>query len=211
VILALGLRFVNKRAIAGYAVVGVVLLVVAQVTFDIFGAVVELSGHGSTIEGRAELWQELLKVPINPVLGTGFESFWLGKRLTDLWALHWWHPTEAHNGYLETYLNLGVLGLGMMILLLIATFIRCKNDIVHRFEWGRFRIAVLMAVILYNWTEAAFKGLSALWFVFYIIAMEYGRGFGERTRPTDGTSLQSAREPAFAPAGASEGHGSRGW
>lgn len=173
IILALGLRLVNKRAIAGYAILGLVLLGIAQLMFDVFGAVVELSGHGSTIEGRGLLWQELLRVPINPLFGTGFESFWLGKRLTDLWALHWWHPTEAHNGYLETYINLGAVGLAMLILLLIATFVRIKNDIVYQFEWGRFRLGVLIAVILYNWTEAAFKGLSPLWFVFYIIAIEY--------------------------------------
>ncbi len=46
--------------------------------------------------------------------------------------------------------------------------------LVHDFQWGRFRMGFLAAVVVYNWTEAAFKGLSAVWFVFYIIAMDYG-------------------------------------
>ena len=30
-----------------------------------------------------------------------------------------------------------------------------------------------MAIIVYNWTEAAFKNVSPTWFVFYIIALDY--------------------------------------
>ncbi len=173
IMVGLGLRLVNKKLIGLYAAGGVILLFAAQLTFDIFGAFIELSGHVSTIEGRAELWQELLQFKINPILGTGFESFWLGERLRKLWEVHWWHPTEAHNGYLETYLSLGLLGLSAMIGLLIATFKKCRIELLTNFQWGRFRMGVLAAIIVYNWTEAAFKGLSPLWFLFYIIAMDY--------------------------------------
>ena len=31
----------------------------------------------------------------------------------------------------------------------------------------------LAAVVMLNWMEATFKGLSAVWLVFYIIAMDY--------------------------------------
>ena len=103
------LPFVNKRAIGVYLVVGVVIVVLAQLAFDVFGKITALSGHAETLTGRGNLWQELLKFDSNPVIGTGFESFWLGERLQKLWAEHWWHPNEAHNGYLETYLNLGIL------------------------------------------------------------------------------------------------------
>jgi hypothetical protein len=36
-------------------------------------------------------------------------------------------------------------------------------------------LGFLVAVILYNWTEAAFRTLSPLWFVFYLIATDYPR------------------------------------
>ena len=41
------------------------------------------------------------------------------------------------------------------------------------FNFGRFRLGLLVAVIAYNWTEAVFKNISAMWFVFYIIALDY--------------------------------------
>jgi len=43
----------------------------------------------------------------------------------------------------------------------------------HNFEFARFRLGFLAAFVLYNWTEAAFKALHPVWFVFYIIAMDY--------------------------------------
>lgn len=195
IILLLGLRRVNKRSIGLYAVVGVVLLSIGQVMFDIFGMLVAFSGHVSTIEGRAELWHELLAFDTSPIFGTGFESFWLGQRLQALWALHWWHPTEAHNGYLETYLNLGAIGVALMLAFLISVFVSAKRELLAEFEWGRFRMAVLGAVVVYNWTEAAFKGLSPLWFLFYIIAVDYRKSaFVSIQEPEERPQLESDGE-----------------
>jgi len=194
IIVGLGLRFVNKRAIAFYASIIVVLLVVAQLSFDVMGSFVELTGHGSTIEGRGELWKELLKIHINPILGTGFESFWLGKRLEEIWSIHWWHPTEAHNGYLEIYLTLGIVGVTMLVCLLLATFHKARRELLVDFEWGRLRMAFLVAVVLYNWTEASFKGLHPMWFVFYIVAIDYARTVARRGTSTS-LEIKPQQEP----------------
>ena len=88
-------------------------------------------------------------------------------------ASRWWAPNQAHNGYLETYLNLGLVGLFLLIGLLIATFWKARQELFTNFQFGRFRLGFLIAVIAYNWTEAAFKNISAIWFVFYIIALDY--------------------------------------
>jgi len=167
------LPFVNKRAIGVYLVIGVVILGVAQLAFDVFGQISALSGHTETLTGRGNLWQELLQFNTNPVLGVGFESFWLGDRLQKLWAAHWWHPNEAHNGYLETYLNLGIAGLVMLAGLLLATFKRASQALARGDEFAGFRLGFLLIVLVYNWTEAGFRGLDPVWFVFFIIAMSY--------------------------------------
>lgn len=171
----LGLRSVNKRLIGLYIGLAVILFIIAELAFGIFGQVAALSGHETTVAGRAELWRELLAMHTNPIFGVGFESFWLGDRLKQLWAEHWWHPTEAHNGYLETYLNLGLVGLFMLAALIIATCTKACRQVLSDFEWARFRLGFLFAVVAFNWTEASFKGLSPIWFIFYIIAMDYPR------------------------------------
>jgi exopolysaccharide production protein ExoQ len=171
--IVVGMRVVNKRLIGTYVILGALLLVVAELAFGLIGHVVELTQHGDTLAGRAELWRELLAMQANPLFGVGFESFWLGGRLEALWEARWWRPTEAHNGYLETYLNLGLVGLFLLAGVIIATFRKIRLELLTNPEWGRVCLGFLAAVLLYNWTEATFKGLSVLWFAFYIIALDY--------------------------------------
>ncbi len=53
---------------------------------------------------------------INPILGAGFESFWLGDHIKPSnWAGWAFIPNEAHNAYLDTYLNLGLAGLFLLL------------------------------------------------------------------------------------------------
>jgi len=173
VILGLGRRWVNKKLIGTYVLLAIIALLAAQLTFGIFERVVDLTGHNTTIAGRIELWHDLLAFHTNPIFGVGFESFWLGDRVTALWATRIWQPNEAHNGYLEIYLDLGWVGLFMLAGLIVATFRKIRLELFRNPDWGRFRLAFLAAIVFYNVTEATFKGLSLPWFVFFLIAMEY--------------------------------------
>src|SRR5436309_375201 len=183
IVAVLGLRFVDKRFIGTYVVIGVLALLAAEWAFGIYASAIQLLGKDATLTDRTLLWSELLKVKVNPLFGAGFESFWLGDRFRNFAASRWWQPNQAHNGYLETYLNLGVVGLLLLIGLLIATFWKGRREFLRNFEFGRFRLALLAAVVAYNWTEAVFKNSSALWFVFYIIALDY-------RQPESGDSFQ---------------------
>jgi len=173
IVVILGLRFVDKRFIGTYLVIGVLVFVVAELAFGIYASAIQLLGKDPTLTDRTLLWSELLKVKINPLFGAGFESFWLGDRLRILWEAHWWQPNEAHNGYLETYLNLGLVGLFLLVGLLIATFWKSRRELLRDFEFGRFRLGFLAAVVAYNWSEAAFKNISPLWCIFCLIALDY--------------------------------------
>lgn len=172
-IAVLGLRMINKRHIGTYFIAAAIVVMLAEMTFGVYANFLQALGKDPTLTDRTILWNDLLNMPINSLLGTGFESFWLGPRLETLWATRWWHPNEAHNGYLETYLNLGLVGLLLLVAMLIATFRKGRRALLRGFEFGRFRIGLLMAILAYNWTEASFKALSLVWFVFYFSALDY--------------------------------------
>jgi len=194
VVILLGLRIVNKKQITLYLVLGVCTLAVLELAFGISQYAFELLNRSSTLTDRTELWANLLKIKINPILGVGFESFWMGDRPQQAQGAFRWVPNEAHNGYLETYLSLGLIGLFMLIGLIIATFRKIRLAILTDFEFGRFRMGFLAAIVLYNWTETSFRALHPMWFPFYLIAMEYPRLQLLRGE----TSFEEEREPELA-------------
>jgi exopolysaccharide production protein ExoQ len=173
IVLILGLRIVDKTFIGTYLIIGALVLAAGEWAFGIYANAIQLLGKDPTLTDRTLLWADLLKVEINPLFGAGFESFWLGERFREFAASRWWAPNQAHNGYLETYLNLGLVGLFLLLALLIATFRKGRRELFRNFEFGRFRLGFLLAVIAYNWTEAAFKNISPIWFVFCLIALDY--------------------------------------
>ena len=79
--------------------------------FNLKEIILVLLGRNITLTDRDVLWKVLLGMHTNPWIGTGFESFWLGNRLEYISDMMSWIPNEAHNGYLEIYLNLGIIGL----------------------------------------------------------------------------------------------------
>jgi exopolysaccharide production protein ExoQ len=197
VVVFVGIRSVNKNFIGTYMLAALVLLAAAELTFGISGRFSEALGRGSGLSGRTLLWTHLLELQTNPILGTGFESFWLGKRPERLEGIFFFIPNEAHNGYLEIYLTLGLIGLFILIALIIATFWKIRLELFRNFEWGRFRLGFLAAIVVYNWTEAAFKTVSATWFIFYIIAMDYSRSHLTSTQSSLGVA-KSEDEMEFA-------------
>jgi len=54
-------------------------------------------GRDSTLTGRTDIWARVIALVHNPVIGTGFESFWLGKRLEAM-QLYQRGLNETHNG-----------------------------------------------------------------------------------------------------------------
>jgi O-antigen ligase len=196
-----GFKWVDKRFVGIYISVAVIVIVAAEATFGIYDVVLELLGRDPTLTERTLLWAELLKWPINPILGTGFESFWLGDRRETIWELLKWEASEAHNGYLETYLSLGVLGLLFLFRLVASTYKKAHLALQKDVVLGRFRYAFFFAILIYNWTESSFGGLHPVWFMFFIVTMDYPKGaLAERFHRSGHSHRESNREFAYCEA-----------
>ena len=173
VILFLGLRFVNPRYIGSCLIATAIFIGLAQWLFGALDIVINLLGKDPTLTDRTKVWTLVLQVQNSPILGAGFESFWLGDRRAEIWEHFWWHPIQAHNGYLETYLSLGLVGVGLMLALIVSAFYKGRRALLAGYDFGRFRLGFVTAFVLYNWTEAAFKATHPVWFVFYLVAIDY--------------------------------------
>jgi len=110
-----------------------VLVPLLTIWIDTSGVMAHFLGRQANFSGRTMIWTAVLSIPINPLLGTGFETFWLGSRLDQVWALAGQGKIqEAHNGYIEVYLNLGWIGLALLAWIL----------------WTGYRSAIAVSLLL---------------------------------------------------------------
>jgi len=154
-------------------IVGSVLLfILLEKVFDLSQVIVAGLGRDPTLTGRSEIWGEVLSMVPNELVGTGYDSFWLGDRLKLMWAKHWWRPTGSHNGYLETYINLGWIGVLLLCALIVAIFRKIQAEVMSNYDYGRFEMAMLIMALVYNLTEVAFKGVMLVWFMLLLITVK---------------------------------------
>lgn len=174
-----------KRNLWSFLIATVLIAAISNVFFSIQGAVLEASGRDATLTGRTEIWKTVLNEPNNPLLGTGYASFWLGERLQRIWALYPRTPLlQAHNGYIEVYLNLGVVGVALLGAVLWTGLrnagrrLRAAHDTTGNADDSLFRtfaIAYILAYLVYNMTEATFQGLNFLFIIFLLLAFDFQR------------------------------------
>jgi exopolysaccharide production protein ExoQ len=184
-IFALGSSLV-RRYFGRVAIAALVVVLTLQWAFNIWGLVLEAAGRDATLTGRTEIWAEVLKLSQSALVGSGFQSFWLGDRLTAMWArFPVFRPNQAHNGYLEIYLNLGWVGL-IVFLCMLGAFYNTMRDRLERamamspvdrteLAIAKFALGYLVAYLVYNVTEAIFQPLNFLFIVFLVLGIRYAR------------------------------------
>ena len=107
-------------------------------------------------------------------------------------------PIQAHNGYIETYLNLGWIGIVAIGGMIIGTFGKISLELLTNFEFARLRLGFLFAILVYNFTEATFKGVHLVWTVFYLIAIDYPMARGPRSKRLSGTVEREDQETVLS-------------
>ena len=174
--LFVGFKFIDRRNVTTYLVGIISILVVSEMVFDLHKTIIKMLGRNEDLTGRTDIWQILLHWDLNPLLGAGFEGFWFQERVDHLADIFGGlQLNEAHNGYLETYINLGFIGLVITIGMILATYFKSQRALIQDYVFGRFRLAYLAAFLVYNWTEAAFRTHCVPFFLFFLVAIDYPR------------------------------------
>jgi O-antigen ligase len=125
---------------------------------------VELLGRDTTFSGRTEIWDVVPGLVRNPWVGAGYETFLVGPRLVELQGTFGDTFQEAHNGYLEVYLNLGWIGVSLFALLVITGYQKVVAALRRDPAVGSLGLAFFVAVLIYGMTEAPFRMLTPTWF-----------------------------------------------
>ena len=110
-----------------------------------------------TLTGRIPMWSIAFKsISMRPWLGYGFEAFWNGLQgpSAAIWEAVGWHPNQAHNGFLQIWLDLGLIGVILFCLVLYSACSRAilefRQDTRHESLWP---LLVLSCFLLLNLTK----------------------------------------------------------
>ena len=85
----------------------------------------ELFGQDLTFSGRTLLWDYLLRdIRFNHILGSCYQAFWFPEshRIIDLNEIFYSPFTQAHNGYIDVFLQTGYVGVGLTLMILVSYF-----------------------------------------------------------------------------------------
>lgn len=163
--------FIRKKALVHGLVLAVIGFALFATLLDPGSGLLQDLGRSPTLTGRTEIWSLVLSVPINPWVGTGFESFWLGSRLFKMRHSGFGIPlNEAHNGYIEVYLNLGWAGVTLLALLLLTGYRRIIAAFREDPEWGALFLGFFLTTLFESLTEAAFRMMTPSW-IFLLLAI----------------------------------------
>lgn len=148
------------------------VLFVAQQYSSLLEPIVEAMGRNMTFTGRTDIWQHINLTTVNPLIGAGYYNFWGGSGGMKVnQVMHEIIP-NAHDGYVDMYLDGGMIGLFLLFSMLVAYGRRLmKNLRTDRFR--RLRFAVVVVVIIYNLSETIYGRLSPLWFTTVLALVDF--------------------------------------
>jgi hypothetical protein len=209
VLLVLQFRPVLRQPLLAHALTVSLIAVPSAVLFGgLNPGVLEMMGRNPTLTDRTLIWDLLLRITtdtwsgtvpmgLNPGewIGTGFENFWLGQRLIRVWSVYKWGPNQAHNGYLEVFLNLGWIGIAMVGAILLVGYRTVMARLRHSPSTGKLMLAFFVVGIVYNFTEAAlFRIMAPAWFVLLLAITRVPDLPDAEPQPTSrSTALRMAR------------------
>jgi len=144
-----------------------------EYAINISDMIIRMLGRNPTLTSRTGVWETLTSYAANPLIGTGYMSFWSGERLSVLWREIGGTIIQAHNGYLEQYLNLGIIGVGFIIIIILNGLHNIHRQFSNNFTTAMFSLTIIVVAILYNYTEAAFYGINNMWILLLLSVMEH--------------------------------------
>jgi len=145
-----------NRAITSLVIFSVIVFVLLIVLFapDILDLFPTIFGKDTTFSGRTDLWAYMIdELQRHLLLGVGYQGFWVvgSQRIVLLYKQFVWLPNQSHNGYIDIVNELGLVGFGLFLLMIISYFVNLARYKIHSI-WKWF---IIIALIL-NLQETTF-------------------------------------------------------
>ena len=145
-------------------------------------------GRDSTLTGRTQLWTLVWQmIRARLWFGYGYGGFWLGFQgpSAPVWRATGWNPPNAHDGFLDLMLDLGVVGLIIFVPVIVGA-LRYALALARR---GRtldaaFPLLFLIYLLISNITTSYLVTYNSLsWVLFVTLTIQLHLWWHEERRP----------------------------
>jgi exopolysaccharide production protein ExoQ len=169
VVFLLRRRSHHKPALMIAGLLALPVVVVAAFNLD---AIFELFGRDATLTGRTDVWDLIWEEIQNRYwFGFGYQAFWVDPvgPATRVWLQLKWDAPEVHNGYLELWLGLGLIGLLTLVTSMLTNF-----ALAWKASRGPDRLASYWAIlyltffISYNLSESLILEQNDIFWTLYV-------------------------------------------
>ncbi len=153
----------------GTGAIGFIIMVFAP---EIVATFLGFFGKDLTFTGRVDLWQTVIRMTESKfITGWGLGGFWImdSPHLIPLFQEFVWIPNQSHQGYIDTYSQLGLVGLSLLILAIVSYF-RGLAQLQRKHVWQW----VFIGLLVLNFQESALlraRHVGNFFFVFSYIAL----------------------------------------
>lgn len=171
----MGIKSVLWLNLSTYVALGLAGIITAA-----WGPIMAAFGKEPTLSGRTLIWTFLIeqKIPNSPLLGYGRNVFWGYPQLFGgIYAAADHVPGNAHNGFIDMILSIGLLGFFFFVLAWGTTYSKALRLLYHKKEpayiWPPIFLTLL---VLNNIMESLLVNLSnAFWLLFVAFAFTFNR------------------------------------
>lgn len=137
-----------------WGVIGTGALLVLTYRAEIFS----LIGKSPDMTGRTKIWKIVLDlIDQRPLQGWGWSSYWVPwvEPYKGLVVINNVPYYQAHNAFLDVWMQLGIVGLGLFLLLIGMTFVRVwRLAVRHTSPLYLWPILVFVGIVTQNLTES---------------------------------------------------------
>lgn len=182
----LGGQFFRTRVKLELGMPLLLITVIAGAIAITFGRepVLEALGRDPTLTGRTDLWRWASQINEDRRwLGSGFRAFWIDDN-TLYYSEYFWAldsdgersdndpgPDHAHSGYVDMYLELGIVGSALLAICFLSAFLTLQQTLVRgNYQLGLAFSTTIVFLLIYDASERSFLQYSEEpWFMFVLL------------------------------------------
>lgn len=161
------INIINKAIVVVGGLLGFFVYFSAKPEYYEFFSNISIGDRNLALTGRNVIWNfSLEKIAESHYIGYGFDAVWSNNDIINSFLFKYGFTVpHAHNGYLDTALQLGILGLVFMIIILINLLrFRNKDKLI-------LPTIIIWFIIFINFTEAAF--VEDTTYIFWILIVYF--------------------------------------